>query len=783
MSKKVCFLISFVLVLTLASISYGVPGTIKLDLNNTTDNNDANTAVGFTKFSIQDSGTEVNGITIDLIGDLHSARRLEPNNNAGYGPVWGGQNLYRDFVHGVSPSGVTVTLWGLGVNQQCDITIYPFDAKSEPNRVADWYGNEVYLFTTNFKGEDPTLWPCVYNFPTGDPYKKTATATADALGRIVLASTRNPASPEDKDFAFVNALIVVPKGTYVPTVYSQHPVPFNSAEDVQANVILEWKESVYAEKHDVYFGTNEANVTDANRSNPLGVLVDPNHLTTNYDPSPAGILDFDTTYYWRIDEVNDPNIWKGEVWSFTTYVPVPIASNPVPLDGAEGVLADVTLSWEKGEYAEKHDVYFGTDEAKVTDANRSNPLGVLVDPNHLTTTYDPPGMLDLDTIYYWRIDEVNSAPDYTIFKGDVWSFTTYVPALTDMPTWIAGSRCFLDGPPGAFDDIAVKDPSIVYYGGKWHLFYTGRDSNYWRMGYASANSISELNSATRHYLSSLNGGTYFCAPQVFWFEAKGEWYLIYQSGLGPTFSTNTDINDPNGWAAGQYMGFTGGVVDYWCISDGNNVYIFYSPMDGSRKILRRNTTVEDFPYGWSSVTVAATDTFEAVHVYKNKADGKYYMMVEDMGATRWQELWTARSPGGMWTKIAEYWATKSNLIETEEHWTDQVSHGEILRSGTNERMEIDNIDRCEVLIQGVVDGDYGAYGNTPYNLGLIREYPAGLGDLDTDLDVDFVDFAVLASQWLQPPGAPSADIEPPGGDGIVNMNDLGLFVNVWLWEK
>lgn len=61
--------------------------------------------------------------------------------------------------------------------------------------------------------------------------------------------------------------------------------------------------------------------------------------------------------------------------------------------------------------------------------------------------------------------------------------------------------------------------------------------------------------------------------------------------------------------------------------------------------------------------------------------------------------------------------------------------------------------------------------------------PAGPGDLDIDCDVDFADFAVLAWQWQQPPGVPSADIAPPSGDGIVNMNDLGLLVDSWLLGK
>jgi len=54
-------------------------------------------------------------------------------------------------------------------------------------------------------------------------------------------------------------------------------------------------------------------------------------------------------------------------------------------------------------------------------------------------------------------------------------------------------------------------------------------------------------------------------------------------------------------------------------------------------------------------------------------------------------------------------------------------------------------------------------------------------DLDKDWDVDLVDFAILANQWQQRPGEPSADIAPPSGDGFVDINDLVLFVENWLW--
>jgi predicted GH43/DUF377 family glycosyl hydrolase len=285
------------------------------------------------------------------------------------------------------------------------------------------------------------------------------------------------------------------------------------------------------------------------------------------------------------------------------------------------------------------------------------------------------------------------------------------------PSWRVGSKCFEDGGSGQFDDIAVKDPSIVYSGGRYHIFYTGRDNNDWRMGYASASSISGLRNASHTYMSTLNVGSYFCAPQVFYCEAKGQWYLVYQSGQGATYSTNSDVGNPNGWSAGRSM-FSGGYLDYWIIREGNTMYIFYAPGDDSRTIKRRSTSVSNFPSGWGGESTVATNTFEGLAVYKNNADGQYYMVVEDIN--RHFELWRASSPGGNFTKVSEEWAHRNDLIYESDHWTDQVSHGEIIRAGTNEYMEVSNLNSCQFLIQGVPSGSYGEYWQIPYDLGVIR---------------------------------------------------------------
>jgi len=54
------------------------------------------------------------------------------------------------------------------------------------------------------------------------------------------------------------------------------------------------------------------------------------------------------------------------------------------------------------------------------------------------------------------------------------------------------------------------------------------------------------------------------------------------------------------------------------------------------------------------------------------------------------------------------------------------------------------------------------------------------GDIDMDSHVDFTDYAILGSQWLQPPAVPSADIAPQDGDHIIDWRDLTELTAHWL---
>ncbi|MHC4500609.1 MAG: Calx-beta domain-containing protein, partial [Planctomycetota bacterium] len=202
------------------------------------------------------------------------------------------------------------------------------------------------------------------------------------------------------------------------------PNPGDGVGNVSPDVTLSWLPGLYAISHDVYLSTDSNAVQDANTVETLDVYMG-QQGTCEYEPPLP--LELGRTYYWRVDEVNDPNIWKGWPWSFT--VDDGKASGPDPNDGAPDIPHDATLSWSPGLVAGSHDVYLGTNFDAVNDANTSSPEFKCNQNVDVNSYYDPCGFLELGATYYWRIDEVNEP--YNTAKGQVWSFTVKEYAVLD----------------------------------------------------------------------------------------------------------------------------------------------------------------------------------------------------------------------------------------------------------------------------------------------------------------------------------------------------------------
>jgi len=194
----------------------------------------------------------------------------------------------------------------------------------------------------------------------------------------------------------------------IPPKTAYFPGPADGAESVDLNVELSWTGGFGSKLHTVYFGDNFDDVANAVGGLPQG--------TTTYTPGP---LELAKTYYWRVDEFDIIETHKGDVWSFTAEGAV---ASLKPANGAVDVKQTQIITWSPGIFAASHQIYFGADEDAVKNADTGSPeykgtrdLGA--------ESYDP-GMLEWDSTYYWRIDEVNNTNPDSPWTGILWSFTT-----------------------------------------------------------------------------------------------------------------------------------------------------------------------------------------------------------------------------------------------------------------------------------------------------------------------------------------------------------------------
>jgi len=310
-------------------------------------------------------------------------------------------------------------------------------------------------------------------------------------------------------------------------------------------------------------------------------------------------------------------------------------------------------------------------------------------------------------------------------------------AANPTPTWFVDAPILFRAGAEPFDHFAVKDPTIVFSGGRYHMFYTGANaSGGWQMLYSSAATLDGFRAAPHVFLSRI-GESYFAAPEVFFFEPRGLWYLVYQDGtFGAAYATTSNIADPNSWSGPRSLGVTGNLGwDYYVICDDSFCYLYNTPSDNSRRIYVRRTPIGSFPTGWGAPSVAISDSFEAVNVYRSRADGQYYLVSEDYLDNRYYELWTSAGAGGPWTRVAEKWAWRGNLVYNAGQWTTSVSHGEFLRAGVNQRLEINDINRVDFLIQGTTQLSCCPYQQIPWDLGMIHNYASGPSPTPTPANV------------------------------------------------
>ncbi len=313
------------------------------------------------------------------------------------------------------------------------------------------------------------------------------------------------------------------------------------------------------------------------------------------------------------------------------------------------------------------------------------------------------------------------------------------PGLPARMAWTSTQPLIVPVSDPTHDLVAVKDPTVVRYGDRWHVYATsvGRGGIY-GMVYLSFADWTQAPRASLYHMDKTPGfDTYVAAPQLFYFNPHKQWYLVFQSGP-PMFSTTDDPGDPTRWAIPQpfypttppLIENSGGWLDFWVICDTQNCHLFFSNDHG--RWYQSKTPIGEYPRGFSEPTVAMEDPeagrlFEACNVYRLNGSNEYLALIEafdgSSGYRRYFRSWTADSLEGPWTVLhddaAAPFAGERNVSFNGPGWSRDISHGEMIRAGYDETMRIDG-SRLQFLYQGFpAAADTRDYNSIPWQLGLL----------------------------------------------------------------
>jgi len=301
------------------------------------------------------------------------------------------------------------------------------------------------------------------------------------------------------------------------------------------------------------------------------------------------------------------------------------------------------------------------------------------------------------------------------------------------------SSAALVGPHSDSEGLAaLKDPSIVFYNGLYHVFASTAKASGYDLVYFNFADFNSANASTYHYLDATPiGSGYRAAPQVFFFAPQNLWYLIYQDG-NAAYSTNTAIDNPSGWSAPKHffssvpsivtqnMG-SGSWLDMWVICDTANCFHFSE--DDNGHVYRAQTSLSSFPNGMSQPVIAMSDSnknnlFEASNVYN--VGNEFLFIVECIGTNgrRYFRSWTAPTLSSSWTALAatqaDPFAGAVNVAFSGTAWTDDISHGEMVRTNVDQTMTISPCN-LRYFYQGISPTAGGDYNSLPWRLALLTQ--------------------------------------------------------------
>jgi endo-1,4-beta-xylanase len=208
------------------------------------------------------------------------------------------------------------------------------------------------------------------------------------------------------------------------------------------------------------------------------------------------------------------------------------------------------------------------------------------------------------------------------------------------------------------------------------------------------------------------------------------------------YSTNDDPANPAAWTRpAPFFPTTpaiitqngGGWLDFWVICDTESCHLFFS--DNHGRWYKTKTRIDEFPNGFAEPVVVMQDTnagrlFEASNVYKLRGTNQYLAVIEAFDQTsngrRYFRSFIADSLEGPWLPwqgSGSYpFAGARNVSFEGTPWTNDISHGEMIRAGYDETLTVESCG-LRYLYQGAdpMADNGGDYNKIPWHLGLLTQ--------------------------------------------------------------
>jgi len=408
------------------------------------------------------------------------------------------------------------------------------------------------------------------------------------------------------------------------------------------------------------------------------------------------------------------------------------AADPDPADGEADVPRDVVLGWTPGEYAELHDVYFGTSVDDVNNAAPTVDLTGVYRGRLSDSSYDVRERLDFGETYYWRVDEVNAPPDSTVFKGDVWSFTAEpvgYPLDGANITVTASSSMAGSAPEKTIDGSGLDDNDLhsTRPEDMWLSDMLGPQPTWIEYQFDKVYKLHEMSVWNQNQIIESSIGYGFKDVSIE-YSADGIAYTIlgttHEFARGPGaagYAANTNIDF--GGVAAKYVKLTvnsgwESILNQYGLSE---VRFFYIPV-GARE-----------PSPDSGATDADTDAVLSFRAGREAATHDLYLSTDEQAVIDGiAPVVTVTEPGyasSLYLASTYYW----RVDEVNDAESPTIWHGDLWNFTTQEFIVVDDFEDYNVdnpIWETWLDGlGYGTEGTPGFNPG--NGTGAAVGDENT----------------------------------------------------